>query len=261
MFYALAHRRISCGGLDFDITLDDIETLNQKARSRVMDISKLSFAAMGHLAESYGLLRSGAALGRGCGPLIISRPGTDLNRLHSSRTAVPGMWTTACLLLGLYLEETPNVHPMPFDQIMPAVKRGDYDFGVIIHEGRFTYGRYGLQCRVDLGCWWEEKTGLPLPLGGICVRRDIDPIHVRQIESSIRESIRYGYANRNETLGYIRRHAQEMSREVVDQHIDLYVNDFSVDLGDEGVTAVQTLFSHARSLGIIPDGRVPLFAC
>lgn len=261
IFYALAHRRIDLGGLELQIELADVETLNQQAKKALLDISKLSFAAIGHLQDTYGLLRTGAALGRGCGPLVVARPEYGLDQLKSAQVAVPGMWTTACMLLGLYLSEDPHAVPMPFDQIMPALKRGDLNFGVIIHEGRFTYSEYGLECLLDLGDWWERETALPIPLGGIALRRDLSPQTVMKVETAIRESVAYAFDHRDETNGYVKKYAQEMEPAVIRQHIDLYVNDFTLDIGREGENAIQTLFSMARDRGIMPDSKRPLFAC
>ena len=259
IFYALAHNLIDCRGLKFEIELADVETLNQKAKAGVYDISKLSFAAIGHLIEKYALLRSGAALGRGCGPLLVAKPGFDVEQLPSKKIAVPGMWTTACMLLGLYLSIKPNSVPMPFEQIMPAVQRDEYECGVIIHEGRFTYEEYGLVSIVDLGEWWEEKTSLPVPLGGIAVRRDITSMVTRKIEHSIQSSVEYSFNHRNEADNYIKKYAQEMSSEVIRRHIDLYVNDFTLNLGKEGEEAVNTLFRMARNSKILPESKSPLF--
>ena len=261
IFYALAHNLIERRGLQFKIELADVETLNQQARAGVFDISKLSFAAIGHLLDTYGVLRSGSALGRGCGPLVVARPGFNLNRIDSKKIAVPGMWTTACMLLGLYLSRKPDVVPMLFDLIMPAVERGDLDFGVIIHEGRFTYKNYGLICLLDLGKWWEEKTSLPIPLGGIAIRRDIAPETARRVESVIRESTLYGFKHRTETDSYIKRYAREMSSAVIRRHIDLYVNEFTVEIGKQGKEAVEALFEMARHRGILPESKMPVFAC
>ena len=261
IFYALAHNLIERRGLQFKIELADVETLNQQARAGVFDISKLSFAAIGHLLDTYGVLRSGSALGRGCGPLIVARPGFNLNQIDSKKIAVPGMWTTACMLLGLYLSKKPDVIPMLFDLIMPAVERGDLDFGVIIHEGRFTYKNYGLICLLDLGRWWEEKTSLPIPLGGIAIRRDIAPETARRVESAVRESTLYGFKHRTETDGYIKRYAREMSSAVIRRHIDLYVNDFTIEIGEQGKEAVEALFEMARNRGILPENKMPVFVC
>jgi len=253
IFYALAHNLIDCGDLLFDIHLADVETLNRKAESGILDISKLSFAALWRLQERYSLLRTGAALGRGCGPLIVAKPGfaeTDCQAVsvHKKRIAVPGLWTTACMLLSLYLEQTPvNLIPMPFEQIMPSVAKGDADIGVIIHEGRFTYHEYGLVSLLDLGEWWEQKTSLPLPLGGIAIRRDIPSDIAERVEIAIRESVTYAFHNKGSADEYIRKHAQEMSPSVIQQHIALYVNEFTLDLGDKGKAAVETLFNMAEA--------------
>ncbi len=261
IFHALAHGSIECEGISFETVLKDVEALNQDARLGRYEISKLSFAAIGNLNETYGLLRSGAALGRGCGPLIVARPGFDSTRLKSAVIAAPGLWTTACLLLGLYLGEKPNTAPMRFDKIMPAVQRGDFDAGVIIHEGRFTYGEYGLVCLMDLGRWWEEKTGLPIPLGGICAARSLGEETVAKVETAIRQSVVYAYEHPGEADAYIRRHAAEMSESVIASHIRLYVNDFSIALGEEGEKSVEKLFELAGKAGMVPAGKAPLFAC
>ncbi len=260
IFYGLAHDLIDCKGIKFDVTLDDVETLNQIAKTGELDVSKLSFAALGHLQDTYGLLRSGAAIGRGCGPLVIARPGCDLKELLSKKVAVPGVLTTASLLLGLYVSGIPATVPIPFDQIMPAVQKGAFDFGVIIHEGRFTYGEHGLVSLVDLGKWWEEETSLPIPLGGIAVHRRIDSVTAKNMDDAIRKSVLYASENPDLADKYIMKYAQEMSRSVVRQHIDLYVNDFTLDMGEEGANAVNRLFGLSREKGIIPCSSLPLFA-
>ena len=259
IFYALAHNLINCAELAFEIELADVETLNQRARRGVFDISKLSFATIGCLLDRYGLLRSGAALGRGCGPVVVARPGFDLKKLKTKKIAVPGMWTTACMLLGLYLSEKPDAVPMPFDRIMPAVQNGDFDFGVIIHEGRFTYKEYGLISLVDLGEWWEQKTSLPVPLGGIAIRRDIATKTALKVERAIRESVIYAFNNRIKADNYIKRHAREMTLAAIHQHIDLYVNEFTLDAGDEGEEAINKLFAMARDRAVLPESNMPLF--
>ena len=261
IFYALAHRKINLGDLVFDITLNDVEHLNQTAKNGAVDVSKLSFAAIGHLMEEYGLLRTGAALGRGCGPLIVARKGIDLSAIGRSNIAIPGLWTTANLLLGLFMDQTPNATAMRFDHIMPAVSEGEYDFGVIIHEGRFTYQNYGLECLLDLGQWWEVKTGLPIPLGGIAARRNLPESVIRRVESAIGQSIEYARRHPQETDAYIKAHAQELTDSVICRHIDLYVNDFSIDIGDQGEAAIRALFDIARDKGILPKSDQPLFAC
>jgi 1,4-dihydroxy-6-naphthoate synthase len=261
LFYALAHRRIDLPDIDFGIHLEDVETLNRAAARGSYAISKLSFGALGHLQQTYGLLRSGAALGRGCGPILVARPGFEPEKLTSAAVAVPGMWTTARLLLGLYAPEIDDPIPMPFDRIMPAVADKTVEAGVIIHEGRFTYPAYGLVNITDLGQWWEKRTGLPIPLGGIAVRRDLGAGLAGRIEGAIRDSVARAFDHPGEADAYIRAHAQEMDPEVVRQHIDLYVNQFTLDLGREGEDAVSRLFAEGRAAGFFPETGAPLFAC
>jgi 1,4-dihydroxy-6-naphthoate synthase len=251
---------VDCRGLEFDIRLADVEQLNQDAESGVLDVTKLSFAAIGQLQERYALLRSGAALGRGCGPLVVARPGFDASRLGRTRVAVPGMRTTAAMLLGLYLSKAPACAAMIFDRIMPAVARGDFDAGVIIHEGRFTYQEHGLSSLVDLGRWWEEETGLPIPLGGIAVRRDLGPDIARRVEAAIRDSVAYAFQHPEASADYVRAHAQEMAADVVRQHIALYVNDFTLELGASGVAAVVELFRRGHMAGLLSLSRRALLA-
>jgi 1,4-dihydroxy-6-naphthoate synthase len=260
IFHALAHGRIDLKGLSYDITLADVEALNQKAANGVLDISKLSFAAIGHLLDTYGLLHSGAALGHGCGPLIVARPGVNLTSLGKYPVAVPGDWTTAALLLTLFSSRPVQTVPMTFDRIMPAIQDGELDMGVIIHEGRFTYEAYGLTCLMDLGQWWETQTGLPIPLGGIVVRRDLSADIIHKIEDTLKASVCYAKEHPGEALDYIRRYAQEMAPEVISRHIALYVNEFTRDLGAEGTLAIETLFQKAREKGLLPQSATPLFA-
>ncbi len=253
IFHALAERLVNMRELAFTIDLADVEALNQAAARGIYAVSKLSFAAIGHLQGRYRILESGAALGRGCGPLVVARPDFDPAALAQARIAVPGHWTTANLLLGLYLEGDVPVEAMPFDQIMPAVSRGTADAGVIIHEGRFTYPEHGLTCLVDLGQWWEDETGHPIPLGAIAVREDIAPDTALNANRVIRSSIEYAYAHEKASDVYIRKHAQEMTTEVIRQHIALYVNRYSIQLGSEGKMAVKELFSRAASSGLFPE--------
>jgi 1,4-dihydroxy-6-naphthoate synthase len=260
IFHALAHRRIDLKGLGYEITLADVEALNQKAAGGVLDISKLSFAAIGHLLDTYGLLHSGAALGRGCGPLIVAKPGVDLTALGKLPVAVPGAWTTASLLLNLFSFRPVQTVPMTFDRIMPAIQHGEMKVGVIIHEGRFTFDAYGLTCLMDLGQWWETQTGLPIPLGGIAVRRNLPPDVIQKVEAAIRASVCYAQEHPGEADDYIALHAQEMAPEVISSHIALYVNAFTRDLGEEGRLAIETLFRKAREKGLLPDSVAPLFA-
>ena len=261
VFHGMVHGLVSLEDIDFAVTLKDVEALNQDARLGLLDVSKLSFAALGHLGEAYGLLRSGAALGRGCGPLVISRPGADLGRLGRVPVAVPGLWTTANLLLGMYVSTLPKVVALTFDEIMPAVIRGDYEFGVIIHEGRFTYPDYGLVKQVDLGQWWEESTGLPIPLGGIAIKRARSRETAAKVESLLRRSVEYAHTHPEASRAYVKKHAQEMADDVIANHIDLYVNEFTLDVGREGEAAVREFFAIGARKGLLPGLDAPIFAC
>jgi 1,4-dihydroxy-6-naphthoate synthase len=258
-FHALVHGRIPTGGFSISAELADVETLNQAARTGRYEMTKLSFAALGHLLDRYALLRSGAALGRGCGPLIVARPGFDPARLADAPVAIPGDWTTAALLLGLYRNGPGPTAAMTFDQIMPALAEGQFEAGVIIHEGRFTFPEYGLVEMVDLGQWWESETGLPIPLGGIAVRRDLGRTAAEVLEGAIRESVSHAFAHPEESAEYVRAHAQEMSPDVVRRHIDLYVTEFSLNLGKEGEGAVEGLFERARRAGLLPGTSASVY--
>ncbi|GAB6096398.1 1,4-dihydroxy-6-naphthoate synthase [Desulfatiferula olefinivorans] len=260
LFHALIHGLVPRDGLDYRIVIEDVETLNQKALMGTYDISKLSFAALGGLLDNYGLLRSGAALGRGCGPLIVARPGQDPAALNRSAIAVPGLHTTAHLLLGLYLDEPFNAIPMPFDRIMPAVALGEVDFGVIIHEGRFTFTDHGLIQVADLGAFWEDVSGLPIPLGGIAVKRSLAPDLIRTIERGIAASVTCAFEHPDRSRAYVKAHAQELDDSVIRRHIDLYVNSFTVDLGPEGHEAVTRFLDMARQKGLLPHFDGPLYA-
>jgi 1,4-dihydroxy-6-naphthoate synthase len=256
---ALAERRIAAP-FEFQTILADVETLNQWALEQRLDVTKLSFMALGVVRESYALLSAGGALGRGCGPLVVARPGTTLAGLDSGVVAAPGSLTTARLLLRLYCGKAPAFEQMVFSEVMPAVSRGEADFGLLIHEGRFTYAEHGLESLLDLGLWWEQETGLPIPLGAIAVRRSLDTGLVREVDATIRRSLQHATASPDQAIGYILHHAQEMDPVVVKQHIDLYVNDFSVNLGTEGQRAVETLFSIAEEKGLMPRCSLPLMA-
>lgn len=255
IFYALAHALVA-PELDIRVTLEDVETLNQRARTGALAVTKISYHAFFHLTDAYVMLRSGGALGRGVGPLIVTkRPQRSLRGL---RVAIPGGLTTANLLLSLYDEAVEKV-TLRYDRIMPAVAAGEVDAGLIIHESRFTYPDYGLVEHLDLGRWWEAETGLPLPLGGIMARRDLGAAALGRLDGAIQESLRYAYAHPNEAQPYIAAHAQELSERVRQQHIDLYVNELSLDLGETGERAVRALLSRAQAGGFVPDVREPLF--
>ncbi len=270
IFKAIARELIDLRGYGFDIVLEDVETLNQKAAQGAYDITKLSFAAFGSLMDQYALLRAGSALGMGCGPLIISLPNQSLGAGTGAGEkpviAVPGMGTTAFHLFRFYMDDLfpgkpVSILPMPFEQIMPAVLEKQADFGVVIHEGRFTYQAMGLELRADLGLWWEEKTSLPIPLGCIAVKRDMDPAVARDIQGLICQSIDHAFSHPAAARDYIRIHAQELDETVTQQHIDLYVNDFSRDIGKTGEAAVRAFLRQARTSGLIKKSKASLFAC
>jgi len=254
-FYALAHQRVAAE-LAVTVRLDDVEALNRLALQGVLDASKLSYHAAFFVSEEYVMLRSGGALGQGVGPLIVSR--TPLGSLAGRRVAIPGGLTTANLLLRLSQPDAVSI-TMRYDQIMPAVAAGQVEAGLIIHESRFTYPHYGLVKHQDLGVWWEAETGLPLPLGGIMARRSLGRAVIERLDEAIRESLSFGYAHRAEAQPYIAAHAQEMAEAVMQQHIELYVNDYTRDLGQTGKEAVTTLRGLGQAHGFLPDSSAPLF--
>ncbi len=263
IFKALAKSFIDKGDLHFDIHLDDVESLNQDAAIGKFDITKLSVAALGSVLDEYALLGTGAALGNGCGPLLISSPERDKDE-PCKTIAVPGLNTTAYYLFSFYQKErfpgeTIQILPMPFDQIMPAIQNGTADTGVIIHEGRFVYEDMGFQKIADLGQWWEDKTSLPIPLGCIAMRRSLGAKAIQDMESLIRESICHAFAHPDLGREYICEHAQELEDSVIDQHISLYVNEYSIDLGTKGEQAIQTFFSHAAEANLMNPGPWNLF--
>lgn len=260
IFYGLASGLVGSGDLSFKVTLADVETLNRACIARKLHVSKISFFALPRVSREYGLLRAGGALGRGCGPLVVAREPLSKAGLLSTRIAVPGVNTTANLLLQLFAGQTVDIEPMPFETIMPAVKDGLFDAGVIIHEGRFTYPNYGLVEVLDLGAWWEESSALPLPLGGIVIRRSLGPEIAAEVDSLIRGSVSFAEKNPGAAMGYVREHAKEMDDLVMMEHIRLYVNEFSFDLGEEGAHAVEYLMARAHEKGLGPRASEPIFA-
>lgn len=251
IFYALTHRKINAAGLRFDETLLDVDALNQKALKSEFDITKVSFNAYGLLRDNYSLLSSGAAVGYDCGPLVVAKTNRPVKSLRGGRIAIPGSLTTAFLLLRLFdplLAE--NAVVMPFDRIMAAVRDGDADAGLIIHESRFTYPSYGLFEVADLGRWWEKETGLPVPLGCIIAKKDLGKDIIEAVARLVRKSVEYAFANREETKAYVRTHSQELEDSVIERHINLYVNNYSVNLGSSGMNAIKELFKRSRDAGL-----------
>ncbi|WP_446009784.1 1,4-dihydroxy-6-naphthoate synthase [Candidatus Electrothrix sp.] len=256
IFYALTHGKTPCRHLQWGAPfLEDVETLNSWAINTRLDVTKLSFHALGHVQNNYTMLNAGAALGRGCGPLLITRP--EQTTVPSSwRIAIPGKYTTAALLLKLFLPEHSKLLVMPFETIMEAINTGKADAGVIIHESRFTFQDHGLVCVQDLGEWWEKETNLPIPLGCIAARKNLGQQTIREIEEAIAASLRWAFAHPDACTGYIREHARELDERVISEHIKLYVNDFSLDLAETGQTAVQELLRRGKEAGLFTDPAV-----
>ena len=260
IFYALSHGRIPLAGLQIRERLEDVETLNTLALDQALDLTKISYHAFGHLRRDYALLRSGSALGRGCGPLVVAREPREPASLRGCRIAIPGRLTTANLLLQLCDQGFEDVVAMPFHRIPTAVAVGEVDAGVIIHESRFTYQQLGLHQVIDLGLWWEADSGLPIPLGGILARRALGVELIERVDNALRLSVEFAQDHPEQTRSYIKQHSQELADEVIDSHIALYVNDFTRDLGDEGGGAITTLLQRAEARGLIPPCSLPLFA-
>ncbi len=252
IFYALVHKRIPLEDFSLREQLEDVETLNRMAFEGQLDITKISFHAYAYLRDQYTLLRSGGALGKGCGPLLVARQGHTSIDLTNQRIAIPGEFTTAFLLLRLYNPGVQNIIVLPFHQILHAVQQGMAEVGLIIHESRFTYQHFGLRKVLDLGDWWEQLSGYPIPLGGIIMKRSFDKDLVNLMEEKIRQSIRYAQMHPEESRDYIHKHAQEIEDSVTRLHIDLYVNEYSLDIGSEGEKSIRFLFSEAEQKGLIP---------
>jgi len=265
IFDALIHHKIDTEGLDFEVSYDDVETLNQKAFRGELDITKLSYHAFAYVADSYVLLDSGSALGFGVGPMLICKGDSEKLRLELEKPdtqlkiGIPGKYTTANFLLGLAFPEALNKQELVFSDIENAVLDGRVDVGLIIHENRFTYQDKGLKKIIDLGDFWEKETGLAIPLGGIVANRTL-PLDVQhKINRVLRRSVEFAFSNPKSGLEYIRSHAQEMSEEVMYKHIDLYVNKYSVELGEEGKKAIKLLFDTATEKNVISEIKEDLF--
>jgi 1,4-dihydroxy-6-naphthoate synthase len=240
IFDALVHHKIDTEGLEFDVVFADVEQLNVWALEGKLNITKLSFNAFTHCVHDYALLDSGSALGRNCGPLLIKKPTTTLT--SESKIAIPGKYTTANMLLGIAYPEYQNKVQMLFSEIENDVINGSVDVGLIIHENRFTYQEKGLEKVRDLGEFWEKETGLPIPLGGIVINRNLPFEIQKKFERVLRKSVEYAFENRESSSEFVIVHAQEMETEVIDAHINLYVNEFSISLGEVGRRAVEKVF-------------------
>lgn len=243
------------------VQLEDVESLNASALKADYELTKVSYGAIPMLMNDYRILRSGGALGRGCGPLLIARPGsgTRLEDFKNGIVAIPGEMTTAFMLLRLAMGLRPQTIQMRFDKIVQAVAGGTVDAGLIIHESRFTYQEHGLVEAADLGAWWEGETGMPIPLGAILIRKDLDDGDAQAVNGAIRGSLNHARTSEADIIKYVREHATEMSDDVMRRHIALYVNEFTDDVGEEGAAAVNELFRRAHAAGIIPETTEAVF--
>ncbi|WP_262248894.1 menaquinone biosynthesis family protein [Parapedobacter soli] len=269
IFDALIHHKVDTEGLTFDVYYEDVETLNHKAFNTELDITKLSYHAYAYAANDYVLLDAGSALGFGVGPLLISKDPALASQVQAQgkgvytgkplTVGIPGQYTTANFLLGLAFPGLASKQEMVFSTIEQALVDGHIDLGLIIHENRFTYQAKGLHKVMDLGDYWEQTTGAPIPLGGIVARRKLPDNIKRKVNRVLRKSVAFALANPQSGIEFIRSHAQEMSDEVMYKHIDLYVNRFSVELGEEGRAAIYTLFNKAWELKLVPQTSKSLF--
>jgi 1,4-dihydroxy-6-naphthoate synthase len=252
MFYALAHDKLDTGGLRFRHELQDIETLNRRALRGELDVTAVSIHAYAFLLDRYALLPSGCSMGDRYGPMVVAHTPLTVEQLRTKRIAVPGTLTTAFLTLRLLFQGDFAYEVVPFDQILGAVAQGKYDAGLIIHEGQLTFQNQGLHLVVDLGVWWQQQTGLPLPLGGNVVRRDLGPETVRQISRLLKESIRYGLDHRDDALAYALQYARDMDKSLADRFVGMYVNAWTLDYGPRGRAAVKRLLDEGHRAGVIP---------
>ena len=252
MFYALAHDKLDTGDLQFRHVLQDIETLNRRALRGELEVTAISIHAYASLLDKYALLPSGCSMGDRYGPMVVARRPLTIEQLKTARIAVPGTMTTAFLTLRLLLPDSFAYEVMPFDEILNAVADGRFDAGLIIHEGQLTFQNQGLHLVVDLGVWWQEKTGLPLPLGGNVVRRDLGAETMRTISRLLKESIRYSLDHRGAALEYALKYARDMDKALADRFVGMYVNEWTLDYGDRGREAVRRLLDEGHRAGVIP---------
>ncbi len=251
MFYALATNKVRVSGLRFEHTLCDIETLNRKAMDGVYDVTAISFHAYPYIQDRYMLLPSGGSVGEGYGPMIISPRPLAIADLKRVRIAVPGTLTTACLALKLFAPEV-QTEVVRFDQIIPDVLDGKYEAGLIIHEGQLTYSRSGLHCILDLGKWWRDQHGLPLPLGGNAIRRDLGQPVLAQVADALRQSIQFALDHRDEALAYAMQFARDLDSHMADKFVGMYVNQRTLDYGSDGRQSIRLLLDLGHRAGIIP---------
>jgi 1,4-dihydroxy-6-naphthoate synthase len=256
IFDALINKKIETKGIDFEYVLEDVETLNQWAEEDRLDVTKLSYNAFLHVVHNYALLHSGSALGKGVGPLLVARTSLNLSNISDYKVAIPGVNTTANLLFSLAFPDAKNKTEVIFSEIECAVLDGKFDAGLIIHESRFTYEKKGLVKLIDLGDWWENETGAVIPLGAIAIKRNIDKEIAEKVDKLIHESLRYSWKHYPSLASFITDNAQEMEEAVMRKHIELYVNDYTDNLGEDGEKAVYSLFNKAQRAGLI-SGNLP----
>jgi 1,4-dihydroxy-6-naphthoate synthase len=253
MFYGLATGKVTVPGYEFTHTLTDIETLNQKAmREAFYDVTAISFHAYPYVQDKYALMPCGGSVGEGYGPMIVAKPGVSLEQVKKVRVAIPGTLTTANLVLQMAL---PGVHTevVPFDQIIPQVLDETFEAGLIIHEGQLTYAREGLTCLLDMGMWWREETGLPLPLGGNAIRRDLGtPVH-RMMNQALRDSVNYALHHREEALAHAMQYARDLDTPSANRCVGMYVNERTLDYGEDGKNAIRRLLQMGHERGVIPQ--------
>ncbi len=252
MFYGMATNKVRVPGVKFTHTLCDIETLNRKAMDGFYDITAISFHAYPYIQDKYALMTSGGSVGEGYGPMIVASRNLPLEEVPRLRIAVPGTMTTAYLALKLFAPDVAT-EVVPFDEIIPQVLQGKYEAGLIIHEGQLTFHRSGLHRILDMGKWWREKTGLPLPLGGNAIRRDLGPKLMGSCCTALRDSIQYALDNREEALQYAMQFARDLDPQMADKFVGMYVNERTLDYGEDGRQAIITLLEMGHAAGIIPN--------
>src|SRR5215470_7653819 len=252
MFYGLATNKLETDGLKFEHTLKDIQTLNEDAKQGVYDVTAISFHAYAYVADKYALLPHGASIGDKYGPILVTREPRDAEEIPKMHIAVPGELTSAFLALRIYNSDF-KYSVVPFDKIMDAVHKGEVDAGLLIHEGQLFYKQMGLDKVLDLGEWWHERTGLPLPMGGNVIRRDLGPDLMRQVSKHLHRSIVFSMENREDALAYAMQFARDMQPELADRFVAMWVNDLTLDYGDRGKEAVNRLLTEGYEKGIIPD--------
>jgi len=260
IFDALVNGHLNTGDLEFEVVLEDVETLNKMAKEGKLDITKLSFHAYAYVSDQYQILQAGAALGKGCGPLLISADPIPLSKVDYCVVGIPGRLTTANLLFSLAFPDAITKKELVFSAIEQELLDDRIDVGVIIHENRFTYESKGLHKLLDLGTFWEEKYGVAVPLGGIMIRRSLGDAVQHRVNDLIRQSVSYAFSHPEVSAPYVAQHAQEMDLAVMQQHISLYVNEHSLDLGDDGRSAIEHMYRETHAIGLTPAVLQPIFA-